>query len=281
MCLAVDPSAYTKAGLTVPKDGYATWDDLGKDLVKLKAALGSGSYGADDVLWLDTVWGYWCEQHGEHAYTSKGDNIGFTQKTYVDYMNLVKSWMTQGLIPPLDVATTAASDPTNSELAKHKSAMDIIYTNNFENLQKAFGSTLQIVSLPGPNAAKATGVLASQHFVMSSKSANKDEAAKFISYFVNNVDANKVLNAERGMPASTEVLTALRPTFTSNQQAVSDYLEQLAKTAGAVPPPAPANSQSIYTLMDNLTQQIIYGKTTAEAAYQQIASTAKSQLASK
>lgn len=276
--LAVDPAAYQKAGLTIPEKGYSSWADIGKDLVKLKAVEGEGGYGADNILWLNTIFGYWCAQYGEHAYDSK-KIIGFSEKTYVDYMNLVKSWTDQGLIPPLDIATTAASAPTNSELAKHKAAMNIIYTNNFASLQQAFGSDLKLITLPPTKSGKGPAVVASQHIVMASTSAHKDATAQFMNFFVNNVDANKILNAERGMPAPGKVLNALKSGFTPAQKQTADYLESITKTAGPVDPPAPSSAQNIYTLLDDLQQQIIYGKITPEAAYKKIQDQAKQDMA--
>lgn len=278
LALAVDPSAYQKAGLTVPDKGYSTWQDLGKDLVKLKAVEGEGGYGADNVLWLNTIFGYWCAQYGEHAYDSK-KIIGFSEKTYVDYMNLVKTWTNQGLIPPLDIATAVASAPTNSELAKHKAAMNIIYTNNFASLQQAFGGNLELIPLPPTKSGKGPAVVASQHIVMSSTSANKDEAAKYMSFFVNNIDANKILNAERGLPAPSKVMSALKPNFSAAQQQTADYVEKISKTAGPVDPPAPSSAQNIYTLLNDLQQQIIYGKITPEDAYKQVQDQAKQDMA--
>ena len=276
--LVVDPSAYQKAGLTVPENGYASWEDIGKDLQKLKAVEGQGGYGADDILWLNTIFGYWCNQYGEHAYDSK-KVIGFSEKTYVDYMNLVKSWIDQGLITPLDIAQQVSSVPANSELAKHKAAMNLIYTNNFASLSQAFGGELQLIPLPPTKSGKGPAVVASQHIVMASTSKNKDAAAKFMSFFVNDTGANKILNAERGLPAPSKVLEALKPGFTPTQKQTADYLEKINKTAGPVDPPAPASSQNIYTLLDDLQQQIVYGKITPEAAYKKVQEQAKQDMA--
>jgi len=274
--LAVDPAAYQKAGLTVPENGYASWDALGTDLVKLKAV--TGAYGGDDVLWLDTVFGFICAQNNENQFDAK-NIIGFSQKTYVDYMNLEKKWISQGLIPPLDIATVAAGTPANSQLAKHKAAVGLIYANQFAGLAQAFGGTLQLIPLPGPNAQKATVVLASQHIVMASTSKNKDASARFMSYIINNVDANKILNAERGIPSPLKVLNALKPNFTPEMQINANYMEKIAKTAGPSPAPAPAASSNIYTLLDDLQQQIIFNKVTPEEAYKQVQALAKLDMA--
>ncbi|WP_413778063.1 ABC transporter substrate-binding protein [Caproicibacterium sp. XB1] len=223
LAMVVNPAMYKKAGLTVPTNGYATWADMEKDLTKIKAV--TGAYGADDVLWADNVFGYWCGQYGQSAYDTK-KIIGFDKKTYSDYMDLHKSWVSKGLVPPIDVTTSEVSNPANFEIVKQKSAAALIYTNNYDTIAKAASFPLQLIPMPGPNQDKATAILASQHMVMSSKSKNKEEAAKFMNFFINDVEANKILDAERGMPASTKVLNALKANFSDNQKAVADYLRQ-------------------------------------------------------
>ena len=42
---------------------------------------------------------------------------------------------------------------------------------------------------------------------MSSKSENKEAAAKLIDFLINDVEANKLLKAERGIPASSEAVS--------------------------------------------------------------------------
>ena len=275
LAMVVNPALYKKAGLQVPTNGYATWDAMEKDLTKLKAT--TGAYGADDVLWTDNIFGYWCGQNGQSAYNTK-KIIGFDQNTYSKLMNLHKSWVSKGLVPPIDVTSSEVSNPANYELVKQKSAAALIYTNNYDTIAKAASFPLKLIPLPGPNQSKATAILASQHMVMSSKSKNKDEAAKFMDFFINDEGANKILDAERGMPASSTVLNALKPNFTANQKAVADYLNQISKSATGENLPAPANSDNIAKLLDDLQEQIIYNKTTPEAGFSQLQDLAKQDM---
>ena len=276
LALAVDPSAYQKAGLTVPEDGYDSWESIGKDLAKLKAA--TGAYGADDILWLQDIINYWSRQHGTSEFGD--DGIAFSKETYVELMTLVKQWMDQGLIPPLDVAAAGANNAGDSQLAQHKAAMSLIHTNQLQTVSKAFGGDLQLIPLPGPNAQKAMYLSASQHIVMASTSKNKDAAAAFMNYFINDIDANKILNAERGIPAQTKVLEALKPGFAPALQIAADYVEKVSKTAGSTPPPDPSYGQDIYTMLDDLQEQIIYGKISSEDAYAQLAEKSQQDAAS-
>jgi multiple sugar transport system substrate-binding protein len=273
IALALDPAIYKKAGLAVP-DSYATWDDLETDLIKLKSV--TGAYGADDVLFIDNMFGYWCRQYGQTAYdTSK--IIGFDSSTFINFMNMKKKWLTEGIIPPLDVTTTSPS-VANSQMAKHKSAMDLIYTNNYADLVKAYGSSLKLIELPGPNTDKGMSVMASQHFVMSSKSENKEAAAKFISYFVNNTDANNILKGERGVPAAGKVRTALKTNATTDQTAIFNYMDEVGKNSSPVDAPAPSNSSSIVSTLNDLEQQVMYNKCTAADAFKTLQATVKSLI---
>ncbi|NQX61084.1 ABC transporter substrate-binding protein [Paenibacillus qinlingensis] len=261
--MVVDPEAYQKAGLTIPVNGYATWEDLGKDLVKLKAV--TGSYGADDLLGENFMFPYYARQMGQVQYADK-TGIGFDEKTYVDFYTMKKNWSKDGLIPPIDVFLSIKS-PEESNIAKKKSAINVIYTNQFESISKAAGKELQLIPLPGPNAIKAMDLRPGNHFSIPSNSTNKEEAAKFISYFVNNVDANKVLNAERGMPVAGKVREGIKDGFTPAQKVAAAYIDQVAKASSPMDPQPPAGSTEIEKLMLDLEQQILYNKTTPEQAY--------------
>jgi multiple sugar transport system substrate-binding protein len=261
--MVVDPEAYQKAGLTIPANGYATWEDLGKDLVKLKAV--TGTYGADDLFGENFMFPYYARQLGQVQYADK-TGIGFDEKTYVDFYMMKKNWIKEGLIPPIDVIL-AVKSPEESMITKKKSAVNVIYTNQFPSISKAAGKELKLIPLPGPNAAKAMDLRPGSHFVIPSSSTNKEEAAKFISYFTNNVEANKVLNAERGMPVAAKVRDGIKDGFTPEQKAASAYIDQVSKASSPMDPQAPAGSTEIEKVMLDLEQQILFNKTTPEQAY--------------
>ena len=51
----------------------------------------------------------------------------------------------------------------------------------------------------------------------------------FLDFFVNDVEANKVLNAERGVPVNTAVLAALEAEAEPARAAVYDYMARLGQ----------------------------------------------------
>lgn len=264
--MVVDPAAYAKAGLTVPENGYISWEALGADLEKLKAA--TGAYGADELMDINFMMPYFMRQIGQVQYTGES-GIGFDQKAYVDYYTLKKKLIENKSMVPLDVYLTIKS-PEESMLVKGQSAVSVIYTNQYPGIVKAAGRELKLIPLPGPNATKAMDLRPGNHLSITAGSKSKEEAAKFISFFINDVEANKILNAERGMPIASKIREALKPGFSAEQKVVADFIDKVAANSSPMDPPAPAGSNEIEKLMKDLEQQILFGKITPEKAYEQL-----------
>ena len=71
------------------------------------------------------------------------------------------------------------------------------------------------------------------------------EAAKFVSYFINDPAATEVLGVERGVPESAAVREALANTLDELGKAQIDFIENLGDLAGPLPPPPPAGAGEI------------------------------------
>src|SRR5438046_6959870 len=62
----------------------------------------------------------------------------------------------------------------------------------------------------------------------------------FIDFITNNVEANKILLGERGVPITPKVADAITPLLTPAQVQVQNYLGVVSKEAAPLPPPDPA-----------------------------------------
>ncbi|WP_161601374.1 ABC transporter substrate-binding protein [Paenibacillus luteus] len=261
--LIVDPAAYEKAGLTVPETGYSSWEELYADLKKLKEV--TGSYGADDLFNIAFAFPYYARQFGQTV-NAEGTGIGFDEKVYTDFFTYRKEWAKEGLIPKMD-ASLSVKNPEESFLVKGQSAVMVAYTNQYPGIVKAAKRPLKMLLMPGPNSDQAMDVRPGLHFSISSKSANKEAAAKFISYFVNDIEANKVLNANRGMPITSEVRASLAEQFEPEMKAVVEYMDIVAEHSGPLDPPAPAGATEIDALMIDMEQQIMFDQISIQDAY--------------
>ena len=88
----------------------------------------------------------------------------------------------------------------------------------------------------------------------------------FLDYFINDVEANKVLNAERGVPINTVVLKALAENAGPAQKAVYDYLDRLAKDSAPLYPLDPTGAETVRTNVyyPEFTDPVRYKKITPE-----------------
>ena len=272
--MLVAPDIYEKAGLTIPENGYESWEALEADLPKLKEA--TGKYAAADFLMMEgDVFKYYCRQQGESVYAPEGDSlINFSKDTFNNFYGMKLKWAGEGLIPPYDVSQ-AENGPEDSSIVKGETAVNIIPASQYANFANAANKELRMILLPGSTSGKATMVPASLHLCMSSKSENKEAAAKLIDFLINDVEANKIMKAERGMPASDKVRESMESTFDENQKKVSAIVDQAVEYSSANDRPSMAGSSKIQKLLAEYEDRMMYQDITPDEAYDELVEAAK------
>ena len=87
----------------------------------------------------------------------------------------------------------------------------------------------------------------SQYFSITSASKYPKEAAMFIDFFTNDIEANKILGGERGVPIATKVATGIKPSL--NKKAVESFtvIERGNAYATKLPPNDPITWTTILT----------------------------------
>ncbi len=272
-CMIVDPEAYEVAGLTIPEVAYESWDALAEDLQKLKD---SGlKYGADDVFERGFALDYFCRQRGETSFSSTQEStIGFSEDTYVDYYNYKLDWIEKGLIPPYDV-TKESMGPEDSQTAKGNAAVRHCYSSQYAQIADAAGKEMKLILMPGPDTDKGTDIRPGVHACMASTSEHKEAAAKLIDFLLNDIEGNKILNADRGMPASSVVREALIENFDENQKKMAEALS-LAEEHSSASSPMPKGDTTMIDatnsgMLEDLEQEMVYGQLTPQEAYEQLA----------
>lgn len=257
----IDPAMFEKAGVKVPSVGY-TWDDLQNIALQIHDKL--GTYGMSHIG-CGIALAYYARQNGKQLFATDGKSVGVDEKTISDYFKMEMDWQKKGVMatPDIDTQITAVED---SLLVKQQSAIEIGLSNGLVAYAVSAKRPLSLMVLPGPNTSKGMFIRASQHFGIAASSVNKVEAAKFISYFVNDIDANKVLNAERGIPDSSIVRNALKSSVTPDMQKLLDYMDLVAANCSEKDPPEPVKSAQVYQLLTDTEAQVRYEKITPDQA---------------
>ena len=98
-------------------------------------------------------------------------------------------------------------DIEGNPLVRGEAAMAWCYSNQFVALSAAAGRPLKLVCLPRryEDGPLSQTIMSSQMFCISKNSKHKEAAAKFLNFWVNNVDANLILQGESGVPIMRHV----------------------------------------------------------------------------
>ncbi|MFN3980443.1 MAG: sugar ABC transporter substrate-binding protein, partial [Caldilinea sp.] len=129
-----------------------------------------------------------------------------------------------------------------------QSAMTFLWSNQIVALTNAAGEGRNFILHPMPRpegGASANYYKPSMFFSVTSQARHPKEAAMFIDFFTNNVEANQILMAERGVPISSAVRTALEPMLDVAQKQMFDYIASLESNVSPIPPPDVAGHANV------------------------------------
>lgn len=232
-----------------------------------------GRKAADAGLYFETglrpevFFAYYLRQHGQHLYSADGTSLGYDDdQLFIDYFTMTTEAAKNGSSPMPDVLAQIKGiedDP----LVKNEAVSVWQWSNQFVGLQQAAGRTLEMHPLPGPNVKDGMFLKPSMFFSIASNSAQKEEAAKFISYWVNDIEANKLIKGDRGVPVAGKVKEALKPELPVELQKVFDYITWAESNSSPGDPPDPLGAAEVMALFKTYDEQMKFDQISpAEAA---------------
>lgn len=266
--IAYDPGPFYKADVPLPTNKW-TWADYEYAAKTIHSKLGIlGSSKLDEF----TVLSVWVQQY----MTSEGffldpyrTKLNYTDDSKVAEFFAMKKRLTDVGAYPNPAQMAEIKNIEGDPLVTGKAAMTWIASNQFVALSKAAKRPLAMVMPPRRSqyGSVFNSIMSSQMFSIAKTSEYKEAAARFISYFVNDIDAGKVLLGERGVPISTSVRSALSDNLTVENKAIYDYLNLVSKEGKMEIVLNSPVQQQIQDIFKGLTEQVVAGKTTpAEAA---------------
>ncbi len=277
--LMLDVDAFKKAGIPLPAQDW-TWDDFEKIALQLHTKLGiygiGGGFEVDELAWKANYLGL-----GQTVFSPDGKKLTYGDDSYlVDFLKMLQRLIKAGAAPSYqEYLASFGGSNGNIQLdaiVTGKSAIEAVWSNQVVSVATAAGPgrNFAVVHLPRhkKGGAASNFIKPSQFFSVTSQSKNKVEAAKFISFFTNSIEANMILNAERGVPVDSKVRDALKAKVSPVVREVFDYLDRVGKDASPTPPPDPTGYADIrgnvYTPI--IREQVFYGVITPEEAVKQL-----------
>lgn len=232
--------------------------------------MGSGAWGIG--VPMDMI----ARDMGETMFSADGTALTISKDTLLKYFTLLQDGVQGGWALEID-KEIELSNAGQDGIATGDAWAEFAWANQVVNSDTLAKKNLIIKMYPKLDDATEQNefMKPSMLFSITSSSKEPEAAAALINYFTNSVEANKVLKAERGVPISSVVASAVMEDTTSYSKDMINFVMNTAKIATSIEPATPASSSDIGSVSDQFVQKVMYGKLTAEEAAEQFYEQAK------
>ncbi|MEC9491032.1 MAG: extracellular solute-binding protein [Halanaerobiales bacterium] len=279
--IAADKALFETAGVEIPGPDW-TWEEYIEIGQTIHDKLG---VYADRTL--PHSWGglfdlrIWLRQHGETLYNEDATALGYEDdQLFVDHYTRMKNLIDAGFYAPPSLIKEVGTNVEEELVTNQQAAMAGLWSNQIVAASSAAGKKLELLTLPKLKDQVQEGLFIKQgqYLAVTKSSEHPEEAAKFVNFFLNNIEANKVLMAERGVPAPKDVREALIPLLDEVNKEQFEYVETASKHSSAIYPPPPSGHMEIVDLKERLMMSIMYEAIDPMEAAQEFRSTANKIL---
>jgi multiple sugar transport system substrate-binding protein len=273
-------TALTPAGFGLPHDDMS-WEEFTQYLINVTKSgkLPKGMYAlqdiASDILWFQTF----MRHYGKELADANG-NLGYTAQEAKVLFQWMEDMRKAGVIAPYSVTAEFLGKPKEeAQIVKGACAMFVVAGNQSKIYQNNTKDTLGLSRLPTmPNGVNPRGeIVVGAYLSVSPTSKYIDEAVKVISFFVNDIEANRIFNCEQGIPGSTVVQKGIEDIMHPMDIKVSNLLNETLLDIPA-PVPCPNGALAIISALTAANQAIAYGQMTVDKAVEQFMTESRQAL---
>lgn len=261
--LVWDKTVAHKYGVDELKPGIS-WDDFVSWAAEITKASGGKVYGTADPSGYFQVLEIWLRQRGKDAY--RGTKLAFTADDLTEWWQYWVDAHKKKATPPPDVThVTNQGDITKDLISTGKGATALQWSNQLAAQAETTNHELGIVSYPGdPHAAWAR---ASMFWAIYRGTEHAEQAADVINFLVNDVEAGKILGAERGLAVNTTVREKVDSSLTPAMRQSAKFETEMSKQFGNPPQTPPKGHTELRQNLITQAENVMYGrKKPAEAA---------------
>ncbi|MBD8068190.1 ABC transporter substrate-binding protein [Bacillus sp. PS06] len=256
LAITYNPKVFDQAGLEMPTPDW-TWEDFKSNMLDIQAK--TGFYGT--VKLVDPhVFSYWVRQYGDSLFSEDGTKLGYEDdQILVEYLVLLKELQEKEAIPNPDEWAQISSKGKEAEPVVVGESGTTFDWSNFIVIASEANPTLKLMTPPNrAGGVDGLWIKPSMFFSIAKSSEHKEEAVKFIDWFINSQEANDVINAERGIPVSSEVRDAMSLQLSAQQKEMFDFNEVALEYSTAIDPPEPFGVTEVNQLLTETINKVMY-----------------------
>ncbi|WP_199621164.1 ABC transporter substrate-binding protein [Paenibacillus alkalitolerans] len=255
-----DPALLQKINGQTAIDPNWTWDDYMALAEKAKAA----NLYVDTGMRPEVFFSYYLRTQGKSLFSADGTSLGYEDdQLFIDHFSRLINIVHMGAGMTAD-QKAQLKGPEDDPAVKGEALGIWQWSNQFVGYQQLAKRELAMAPMVGPNAKQGLFLKPSMFFSISEHSKQKAEAAKFISFFVNDIEANKLILGDRGVPGSSAVKEALKPILSPQQAQVFDYVAWAEENSSQMDPPDPIGAAQVFEALKTITEEVEYKKISIE-----------------
>lgn len=259
-CMIYDKAITDAAGVTIPDQ--LTLSELYEIGEIIYEKTGAKTYLDGGINMMQIV----ARSYGSHLFDELAANDQTSMLKHfqnVVYFNDAKSALTPDILAEKNPDVVETKPILNGTTWN-----DFAYSNQYIAVLNAAGRPLEMTMYPTMDDATTQPMFLkpSQFFSIAETSPHKAEAAAFVNWFTNSVEANEILAAERGIPVSTVVADGIKPVVNEQTAYIFDYIATVGEIATPIDEPDPNGKGEIEAIGKTMVEDLRYGDYTAESA---------------
>ncbi|MEV0168642.1 ABC transporter substrate-binding protein [Nonomuraea fuscirosea] len=259
--LVADPKAIEGAGQKLPRDTAWTWDDYINLAARITAGTGGKVYGTQQAF-NPAFLQIFAAQRGESFYN--GNKIGMSPETikawWAVHRRLIKAKGSPEVAKSVELGTQGVD---RSLFATGTGAMGMWWSNELSAISKASGGKeVELLRMPKVEGAAAGGMFLqpAMFYSASAKSASQAEAAKFIDFLINDPEAGAIILSDRGLPANSRVLAAVRDKLPEIDKKTLAFLDEIKGELTDSPAAPPKGASAMEDILTRYTDEVLFGR---------------------
>ena len=278
-----DPAIVRQAGLTID-DTKWTWKDYETMALTIHQKTGVQTAIARDHMHL--YWEHIVRQFGSPFFAPDHKSLGFTNNAQaraalVANLEMYLRLRAAGAIYDPEDSFIAGRAMEEEPMERGKAWQGTYWSNQHVGHQTAAKRPLEYYILPTVNGLKApygTYLKPGQFISILASSRSQDLAAKYVNFFVNDLEANRILLAERGIPIPSDVRNDLAGRVNADMKYLFDFITRVTPYTTPIDPPDAPAAGEVRDVMRPILLQCLTGRIGAVAAVDEMIKAANAVL---
>ncbi|WP_155972004.1 extracellular solute-binding protein [Paenibacillus sp. Soil522] len=276
--IAFNKTELEQYGIPLPHKDW-TYDEFFGWARDARAKLPEGKYPIGDTTTWDSFNYYQTSMGKAPVMSDGGKTFTLDKDLFMTFYQTYEDFRKAKIVPSAEKAAAfLENDPQADPMASGVVMTRGATTGSVSALEQLMPGKVGVVNLPvgpaGGGWAQSTIFLS-----VSANSKNKEEAKKFVKWFITDNEAGKALGLTRGIPINPEIYSALEPTLEAKDKLGKEIYDLSLDKALPFYPPAAGFSEWVDTYKKEM-EAVTFGQQSIEDAFNKIEKMGK-ELAAK